>query len=270
MADIALTTANRVEMVGAPERQLTLPAVEAITAGAPARQDTAGKWTNANGTTATEAAAYGIVVKTVAAGEYVTAVKRGRLDGFNLSALAYGDPVYLSDTDGRLSSTPGTQNVQIGIVVSRTGTTLGTANDKILEVDFPNAGATTSANTTKILTTELLAASVDKWLYVADRAYQVTLVEEIHSVVGGSSAAVRPRKITAATTAAPGAAVAAGITEITAASIDLTAAINVTQTAALTATAADLLLADGDKIGLDFSGTLTGLVGQLIIHLKPV
>jgi hypothetical protein len=34
--------------------------------------------------------------------------------------------------------------------------------------------------------------------------------------------------------------------------------------------AADLLLADGDKIGLDFSGTLTGLVGQLVIHLKPV
>jgi hypothetical protein len=270
MADIALTTADKVEVVGAPVVQHTLQAVEAVVAGAPVRQDTDGKWTNANGTTTTEANAYGIVTASRAAGEYVTAIRKGRLDGYNLSALAYGDPVFLSDTVGRISSTPGTQNVQIGIVVSRTGTTLGTANDKILEVDFPPIGATTAANTPKVLTTELLAASVDKWLYVADRAYQVVLVEEIHSVVGGSSAAVRPRKITAATTAAPGAAVATGITEITAASIDLTAAINVTQTPALSATAADLLLADGDKIGLDFSGTLTGLVGQLIIHLKPV
>jgi hypothetical protein len=159
--------------------------------------------------------------------------------------------------------------VQIGKVVPKTGTTLGTAPDKILEVDVPQAGDTTAANATKILTTELLAASVDKWLYVADGAYQVVLVEEIHSVVGGSGAAVRPRKITAATTAAPGAAVAAGITEISA-SIGLETAVNVTQTSTLVAVAADLLLADGDKIGLDFAGTLTGLVGQLVIHLKPV
>jgi len=269
MADIALTTANKIETVGIPERQLSLKTVEAVVAGAPVRQDTDGLWTNANATTATEAAAYGIVLTSKAASEYVTAVKRGRLDGYNLSALAYGDPVYLSDTDGRLSSTPGTQNVQVGIVVSRTGTTLGTANDKILEVDFPTAGVTTAANATKVVTAELLAASVDKWVFIADRSYQVTQVEEIHSVVGSTSAAVRPRKITAATVAAPGAAVAAGITELTAAA-DLTATVNTTQTLTLSATAADLLLADGDKIGLDFSGTLTGLVGVIVITLKPV
>jgi hypothetical protein len=121
-----------------------------------------------------------------------------------------------------------------------------------------------------VLTTELLAASVDKWMFVADRAYIVTAVNEVHSVVGGAAAAVRPRKITAASTAAPGAVVAAGITEITTAAIDLTAAINVSQTAALSATASDFTLAAGDKIGLDFSGTLTGLVGSLTIVLKAV
>jgi hypothetical protein len=256
MANIALTTAAKVEVVGIPERQLTLKAVEAIVAGAPVRIDSNGKFANGNGTTAAEAAIYGIATRSVAAEEALTAIAKGRMDGF-VFAGAYGSAVYVSDTDARLADAAGTVNVQIGKVVPKTGTTLGTAPDKILEVDVPQAGDTTAANATKILTTELLAASVDKWLYVADGAYQVVLVEEIHSVVGGSGAAVRPRKITAATT------------EISA-SIGLETAVNVTQTSTLVAVAADLLLADGDKIGLDFAGTLTGLVGQLVIHLKPV
>lgn len=270
MADIAVTTAGHIEVVGFPERQLTTKAAETIAAGAPVRLDTNGKFVNGNGTTAAEAAIVGIALRSVTAGADLTAVQKGRLDGFTFAG-AYGSAVYVSDTDARLATTPGTVNVQIGKVVPKTGTPVGTAYDKILEVDIPanSAALTTAGNATKIITSELLAASVDKWVYVADGAYQVVLVEEIHSVVGGASAAVRPRKILAATVAAPGAAVAAGITELSAA-IDLTTTVNTTQTATLVAVAADLLLADGDKIGLDFSGTLTGLVGLLVIHLKPV
>lgn len=124
--------------------------------------------------------------------------------------------------------------------------------------------------TTKSVEVELLAASVDKWVFVADRAYEVTGISEIHSVVGGSSAAVKFRKIAAATVAAPGASVAAGITELATAAFDLTAAVNTTQNATLSATASDYQLAAGDKIGADFSGTLTGLVGQATIHLKAI
>lgn len=268
MANIALTTASKIEPVASWE-QLTLKTAEAIVAGAPVRIDSAGKFANGNGTTAAEAAIYGLALATKAAGEDLTALRHGIMDGY-VFAGAYGSAVYVSDTDARLADAPGTVNVQVGMVIPRTGTTLGTAPDKILLVDLPNAGTTTAGNATKILVTELLAASVDKWLYVSDGAYQVTLVEEIHSVIGGSGAVVTPRKITAATVAAPGAAVAAGITEITAAAIGLETTVNTTQTAALAAVAADLLLADGDKIGLNFAGTLTGLVGQLVIHLKPV
>jgi hypothetical protein len=64
--------------------------------------------------------------------------------------------------------------------------------------------------------------------------------------------------------------VAAGITEITAADIGLETAVNVAQNAGLTATVADLSLAAGDKIGLNFSGTLTGLVGSLTIELQYI
>jgi hypothetical protein len=118
------------------------------------------------------------------------------------------------------------------------------------------------------ITRTILAASVDEHIWIAPFACQVVSVKEIHSVVGGGSAAVRPRKIT--DTSAPGAAAGATVTEITTAGFDLTATVNTTQTGTLSATAADYTLAAGDKISLDFSGTLTGLVGIITIAVKAV
>jgi hypothetical protein len=135
MADIALVTANRVKVVESL-RQRTLPAAEAIVAGGAVRIDTSGKFTPANGTTATEAAIWGIATKTVAAGEGLTAIRNGSMDGWDLSALAYSAPVYLSDTDGRIGTTAGTVSTVIGRVVPGPATTVGTAYDKILEVDL--------------------------------------------------------------------------------------------------------------------------------------
>jgi hypothetical protein len=114
--------------------------------------------------------------------------------------------------------------------------------------------------------TQLIATDVDRHLFVADGPYKVLGFREIHSVVGGAAAAVRPRKIT--DTSAPGAAAGATVKELTTANIDLTAVVNTVVTPALVATAADLLLAAGDKVSLDFSGTLTGLVGTLTLILQ--
>lgn len=116
--------------------------------------------------------------------------------------------------------------------------------------------------------TELLAASVDKWIYVSRGNSRVLGFREVHSVIGGSGAVVTPRKVTAAGTAAPGDAAGATVKELTTAAIGLETTINVTQTPTNTATAADLLLADGDKIGLNFAGTLTGLVGSLTVYVQ--
>jgi hypothetical protein len=135
MADIALITANKVEVVKSIS-QLTLPAAEAITAGAPVRIDTtAGTFTNSNGTTAPEARIFGIATRTVAAGEAVTAIRKGIMDGFTLAG-AYDSAVYLSDTDGRLADAAGTVSTVVGRVIPGTSTTLGTAYDKILLVDL--------------------------------------------------------------------------------------------------------------------------------------
>jgi hypothetical protein len=137
MATIALVTANKVEVVESI-KQMTLPAAEAITAGAPVRIDTAaGRFTNANGTTAAEARIWGIATRTVAAGEGVTAIRSGVMDGWDLSGLAYDAAVYLSDTDGRIDTAAGTVSTVVGRVIPATATTLGTAYDKILSVELP-------------------------------------------------------------------------------------------------------------------------------------
>jgi hypothetical protein len=134
--EVALTTAARVEIVGAPAIQLTLPCVEAIAAGDAVRIDTTtGKWTKSNGSSAGEARVWGIATRAAAAGEAVTAIRKGVMDGFALTALAYDAAIYLSDTDGRLSTVAGTVSTVLGRVIAGTSTTLGTAYDKILSVE---------------------------------------------------------------------------------------------------------------------------------------
>ena len=83
MANLALVTANQVHIVESIQ-QMTLPAAEAITPGAPVRIDTAtGRFTNANGSSAGEARVWGIATgeKAIPDGATVTAIRRGVLDG---------------------------------------------------------------------------------------------------------------------------------------------------------------------------------------------
>lgn len=136
MANISVLTAGKIEIVESLQ-QMTLPAAEAIVGGAPVRLDTTtGKWTNGNGTTAPEARIWGIATKSVAASEPLTAVRRGVLDGFDLSGLNYDAALYASDTDGRIADAAGTVSTVIGRVIPATGVTLGTAFDKVLSVEL--------------------------------------------------------------------------------------------------------------------------------------
>jgi hypothetical protein len=134
MALIAVATAGKIDVVESII-QMTLPATEAIVAGAPVRIHTDGKFTNANGTSTTENDLYGIATKSVAAGEPVTAIRKGVLDGFTFSQ-AYNAAIYVADTDGRLGDAAGTASKVVGRVIPAWATTLGTAADKILFVDI--------------------------------------------------------------------------------------------------------------------------------------
>ena len=136
MADIALVTANKIEVVES-KIQMTLPAAEAVTAGQAVRLDTSnGKFTLSKATGAAEARIYGLATRTVVAGEALTAIRKGVMDGYALSGLDYDAPIYLSDTDGTLADGVGTVTVEVGRVIPGTATTLGTAYDKMLFVDL--------------------------------------------------------------------------------------------------------------------------------------
>lgn len=134
MANIALVTAGKVEVVESII-QMTLPAAEDIVAGAGVRIDSNGKFTNGNGTSTTENDLYGIATRSVSAGEALTAIRKGVMDGFNFSQ-AYNALIYVSDTDGRLADGAGTASKVVGKVIPAWGQSIGTAADKLLFVDL--------------------------------------------------------------------------------------------------------------------------------------
>ena len=125
MADLVITKADQVQVV----QQHTGPAVEAITEGQRCRFDaTTGKIALGNGTTAAEIAPGGIAVHAAAIGEALTIINQGIVDvGAALDALNYGDPIYVSDTDGAFGGAAGDSTVDtiVGRVVPRWNTTAG-------------------------------------------------------------------------------------------------------------------------------------------------
>lgn len=140
MALISLTTAGKIEVLTQTETQHTAPAAEAITAGAPVLFNSTGKWINADANGAGAIGCWGIATRSVIAGEGLTAVRRGELDGFDLSSQAYGAPIYVSDTVGRLADAAGTATILVGHVMPVHGAPLGTAADKVLRVEITNTG----------------------------------------------------------------------------------------------------------------------------------
>lgn len=137
MPNLALVTANTIRIVGIPIEQYTIPGVESITAGQAVRLDTSsGKLTKSNGTSTSEARVFGIATRTPeATGLGVTIVRHGVLDGFDLSGLNYDAPVYLSDTDGALSTSAGTVEKVVGRVIPGFAGGLAAA-DKLLLIDL--------------------------------------------------------------------------------------------------------------------------------------
>lgn len=157
MADLALVTAGRLNVVsgvGNGHEQETFEAAEQINVGQVFRIDTStGKATKGNATAVGESgiAAGAAVAREVPtfqlylcidqarqAGNPVTGLRKGKVDGFELSALSYGQRVYLSDTDGALGDAAGTVPLAVGRVMPRPLTGTPTVQDKVLSVDFPN------------------------------------------------------------------------------------------------------------------------------------
>lgn len=289
MANIALDTADRIEVVESLI-QATLVAAEAIAAGAPVRIDTTGgTFTNANATGADEARAYGIAAKSVGPGEAVTAIRVGVLDGFDLSGLDYDQDVYLSDTDGRLADAAGTVNRKVGRVVPGTAQVLGDSPDKLLYVDMRGA-VEPSVDTLSITDADGLAVNgeiiptrtivtvscplntdcVDQAFFIADRSYIVERVDEVHAVAGDHASAVNLQVTKDTGTNAPGAG-SDLLTNNSNAGFNLKATANTVQNGTLVSTGATKTLAGGDRLSLDFAGDTQNLAGLVVtVALRAV
>jgi hypothetical protein len=77
----------------------------------------------------------GILLTGGIAGDYATVLEKGEIEGFDLSALSFGNRVFLSGTAGAIdTATSGTEQVVGRVYPGRAGA-LGTATfDKILKV----------------------------------------------------------------------------------------------------------------------------------------
>lgn len=154
MANLALVSGAKVRPVSGianGHEQYTFEAEEQIDAGQVFRiNTTTGKATKANGTTLTEAGqvtALGTFESFLfvaidgarQAGNMVTGMKSGLIDGFEISALNFGARIYLSDTDGTLADTAGTNSTLLGRVIPSPFSGVPSGVDRILRVNCPPA-----------------------------------------------------------------------------------------------------------------------------------
>jgi hypothetical protein len=117
--------------------QLTLIASVAVTALQPITINSSGQWVLADADAAGTATNVHIATKTVAAGQPLTGLRHGVLDGYDLTSLAFNAPVYVSADAGSLADAAGSNGGIIGRVVPALGAPLGGTANKLLKVNSP-------------------------------------------------------------------------------------------------------------------------------------
>ena len=107
------------------------------------------------------------------------------------------------------------------------------------------------------------ASTVDSTFFVADRAYVVKAIRSRVDVAGtGGACTAQIRKTATATAPASGTVLHTG-------SHNLVGTANANQQLTLSTTASDLLLAVGDALSYDLTGTATSAVGSITVTLAP-
>lgn len=119
MADLALATGRSLNIVHVEKADIKdFIQAESLAVGDVVYQTSAGKVGKAEADAAGKQQARGIVVRKT--GNVVSVLKKGYLSGFDISALNYDAPVYLSNTGGKIDTSAGTMTVMLGRVVALT------------------------------------------------------------------------------------------------------------------------------------------------------
>lgn len=174
-----------------------------------------------------------------------------------------GDVTVAADKDIGMSGTA-TFTTGTGAVALNGTTTVATAKTlAVTDADALTVGSVIVPQE-MVVTFPLDATSVDGNIFIADDAWVVTSIEEVHSTAGNDGSAVTLMVDKCTGTEAPGSG-----TDMIQSTLDLKGTANTVQTGTLSATPADYTLADGDRIAIDVSGALTTLAGGIVvIHMK--
>lgn len=174
----------------------------------------------------------------------------------NITVEGSGDEEIQGETSLVISANYG------GVVLSPNGTEWVTRG-----TEESGGGPTTKVVTLNLPGTGML---VDQSFFIADRAYLVTAITEVHAVAGDDTDPVNLQVTKDTTTDAPGAGTNL-LTNNTDAGFDLKGTANTVQNGTLTETVASLQLAAGNRLSVDFAGVLTTLAGiQLTVALQPI
>jgi hypothetical protein len=107
------------------------------------------------------------------------------------------------------------------------------------------------------------APANDVLIFVATRRFVVKAISGCPAVAGtGGACTAVVRKASGTTAIASGTALHSG-------SFNLVGTINTVQDLTLSTTPADLIIEDGDRIGIDYTGTATSAIGVITIMLAP-
>jgi len=113
------------------------------------------------------------------------------------------------------------------------------------------------------VTINYVASTPDCTFFVADRAYVIKAIRGRVDVAGtGGACTAQIRKTATATAPASG-------TVVHSSTYNLVGTANANQALTLSTTASDLLLAPGDALSYDLTGTATSAVGSITVHLSP-
>jgi len=119
-------------------------------------------------------------------------------------------------------------------------------------------------NTISVLHKSANGALVDEQVFLANRPGIVTVVKYVHGTAGTNGSAVNVQLVKDTSTDAPGAGTDI-LTNNTNAGFDCKGTINTVQEGTLTATAATKRFLTGNRISVDFAGTLTALANVLVV-----
>ena len=174
-------------------------------------------------------------------------------------------PKSADQTTQRYRDVWGGQKWYIDAPLSASGSQTSSVSRVIKAAEKSSISKTIRAPESIVVQQEVVATSVDNHLYTARTICKVTSVTYTPRVAGNDGSAVTLTVMRTQSTEAPTSG-----DDLLQATLDLKAAADTPQNGTLTATVADLVLAVGDRISVDFAGTLTAAVGSLTVELETM